>query len=255
MTRRAQDCHSFCTLGTWRESIVSENRGNLVEPRLRSPRSAAAAGIIYSILTMTSMILLRQNVIDDPAEIGHEWLRAWSGAASAVLILVPFAGIAFLWFTGVIRDLVGGREDKFFATVFLGSGIILVVMMFIWAAAVGALMGALTVADELELRMDIFVYGFLFMNQLISNYYLRMAAVYMLSIGSLWTRAKVVPRWLTILTFIVGLGFLVFAGILRGARFIFPIWVLLVSAYILVLNYRLTHYQEAEEPSPGGVVS
>lgn len=46
------------------------------------------------------------------------------------------------------------------------------------------------------------------------------------------------PRWLSIVTFIVALGFLLFAGIVREARFIFPGWVFLVSVYILVLNYR-----------------
>lgn len=33
------------------------------------------------------------------------------------------AGIAFLWFIGVIRDRSGAHEDRFFATVFLGSGL------------------------------------------------------------------------------------------------------------------------------------
>jgi hypothetical protein len=30
---------------------------------------------------------------------------------------VPFAGIAFLWFIGVLRDRLGEFEDRFFATV------------------------------------------------------------------------------------------------------------------------------------------
>ena len=38
-------------------------------------------------------------------------------------MLMPFAGIAFLWFIGVVRDGFGRYEDKFFASVFLGSGI------------------------------------------------------------------------------------------------------------------------------------
>ncbi len=88
------------------------------------------------------------------------------------------------------------------------------------------------------------------MNQIIGNYFLRMAAVYMLSIGTLWTRTGVVPRWLVIVTYAVGLGFLLFAGILREARFIFPVWVLLVSIYILVLNYRLTQEQDDEPDRP-----
>ena len=46
------------------------------------------------------------------------------------LYLVPFAGIAFLWFIGVVRDRIGEREDKFFATVFFGSGLLFVAMLF-----------------------------------------------------------------------------------------------------------------------------
>lgn len=65
-----------------------------------------------------------------------------------------------------------------------------------------------------------------------------MGGVYMMSIGTIWTRTGVMPRWLSIVTFIVALGFLLFAGIVREARFIFPGWVFLVSVYILVLNYR-----------------
>ena len=234
---------------------MSANTQELTRAAVRSPRSAAVAGIIFSLLTIASMVLLRQTVMADPSDLSMEWLATWSGAASAVLVLVPFAGIAFLWFTGVIRDLVGDREDKFFATVFFGSGIILVVMMFVWGAAVGAIQGAFVVADELSIDVDVFVYGFLFMNQIIGNYFLRIAAVYMLSVGTLWTRAKVVPRWLTIVTYAVGLGFLFFAGIIRGARYLFPVWVLVVSVYILILNYRLTHELENGDASPEGASS
>jgi hypothetical protein len=93
---------------------------------------------------------------------------------------------------------------------------------------------------------DIFVFGVTFMNQILGNYTLRIAGVYMLSIGTLWTRTGIMPRWLTIITYIVALGFIVFAGTIREARFIFPAWVLLVSVYILILNYRHTQNQEPE---------
>jgi hypothetical protein len=55
------------------------------------------------------------------------------------LNLVPFAGIAFLWFVGVLRDRIGEREDRFFATVFLGSGLLFVAMIFVSAAIAGGL--------------------------------------------------------------------------------------------------------------------
>jgi len=215
-----------------------EDRERLIRREVRSPRSAALAGIVFSLLMITSMVLLYGSATVDLVDVGPGWLESWSGAASVVLVLVPFAGIAFLWFTGVMRDLMGNLEDKFFSTVFLGSGIILVVMMYVWAATVGAVFGIHALAARVSIDRDIYLYGLVFMNQIIGNYFLRMAAVYMLSINSLWTRTKVVPRWLIIVTFVVGLGFLLFAGSIREARFLFPTWVLLTSVYILILNYR-----------------
>ena len=228
---------------------MAEDTRQFVRREVRSPRSAAAAGILFSLLMMTSMILLYRSATASPADIGSDWLETWSGAASAVLVLVPFAGIAFLGFTGVIRDLMGDREDRFFATIFFGSGIILVVMMYTWAATVGALFGSHAAAADLLVDNDIYIFGAMFMNQIIGNYFLRMAGVYMLSIATLWTRTAVVPRWLIIVTYILALGFLLFANVTRAARFVFPGWVLLVSVYVLVLNYRLTH-TGAEELSP-----
>ena len=222
----------------------SEGLQNLIQQKVRSPRSAAFAGILYSLLFSTSAILLGTGAIIDPAEIGTSWLEARSVEASVVLTLVSFAGISFLWFTGVIRDRLGGSEDKFFSTIFFGSGIILVVMMFIWAAAYGAIIGTYRVTAGFLNDLDVFVYASQFSNQIIGNYFLRMAAVYMLSIGSLWTRTRTMPRWLSILTFIVAVLFLVLAGQLRWIRFIFPAWVLLVSVYVLILNYR--HNQDVK---------
>ena len=229
------------------EETLRKERERLIRREVRSPRSAALAGIVFSLLMISSMILLYRSATATLADIDIEWLESWSGAASVVLVLVPFAGIAFLWFTGVMRDLMGDLEDKFFSTVFLGSGIILVVMMYVWAATVGAVFGTYALAAEMSVDRDVYLFGLVFMNQIIGNYFLRMAAVYMLSIGSLWTRTKVVPRWMVIVTYIVGLGFLLFAGILREARFLFPAWVLLVSVYILIVNYRRTQDQEGQE--------
>jgi len=88
---------------------------------------------------------------------------------------------------------------------------------------------------------DIFVFGFAFMNAIISNYALRMAGVYMLSIGTIWTRTGGMPRWLSIITYVLALCFLLFASVIKEARFLFPVWVFVVSVYILVSNYRRSH--------------
>lgn len=220
---------------------MAEENARLVRRQIRSPRSAAIAGIVYSVLMIIGMLLVRNMIADVPADISQEWLESWSNKASTAVTIVPFAGLAFLWFTGVIRDRLGDMEDRFLSTVFLSSGIISVAMLFVWGAIVGALFGTYAASTVLAVDTNVVSFGFALMNQILSNYALRMAGVYMLSIASIWTRTGMMPRWLSVVTYVVALGFLLFAGTIREARFIFPVWVFVVSIYILVANYRRTH--------------
>lgn len=212
----------------------------ITRPGIRSPGAAAIAGIIFSVLMVITMVLITNITAFTPADITREQLTERSGAISMALGLVPFAGIAFLWFTGVIRDHLGKHEDQFFATVFLGSGIMFLAMIFVWAATLGAVIGSYTLVDRTLVGDEILVFGFAFMNKIIGSFALRMAGVYMISTGTLWFRTKTMPRWLIAITYVVALSFLFFAGAIREARFVFPIWVALVSVYILIANRRST---------------
>lgn len=224
--------------------MAEENLGQ-IQKRIRSPRSAALAGIIFSSLTVVSMLLITSVTRVSLDEISIEWLEDRSNTIFTALSLIPFAGIAFFWFTGVIRDHIGEREDRFFATVFLGSGIAFVVLMFIWAATIGAIFGTFAQAAEMLADNDVYIFGFMFMNEILGNYVLRIAGVYMLSIGTIWTRADVMPRWLTLITYLLAIVFLFFAGSIREARFVFPAWVFLTSVYILITNRRLERTMES----------
>src|ERR1700684_210855 len=84
---------------------------------LKTPRAVAVAGIVYSVLLIAALALLRVSTPADAGSAGA-WLSdsARRTAVSVALGLVPFAGIAFLWFVGVIRDRIGGNEDRFFGT-------------------------------------------------------------------------------------------------------------------------------------------
>ena len=220
---------------------MDEQRLSRIQKGVRSPRSAAFAGIVYSVLMISGMLLTTNMFSYVPDEIDRNWLLEQADTAKLVVTLIPFAGLAFLWFTGVVRDHLGEREDRFFSTIFLGSGIISIVLLFVWGGTAGALFGVLTIAAELPIDNDIFVFGFAFMNEIMSSYALRMAGVYMFSIGTIWTRTGGMPRWLSIVTFLLALSFLLFAGAFKEARFLFPVWVFVVSVYILVLNYRRSH--------------
>ncbi len=115
----------------------------LTTARLRAPRAAAIAGILFAILLMAGLGLIRLAVPANPLEAGA-WLQTRLNTVVLALNLVPFAGIAFLWFIGVLRDHLGEREDRFFATVFLGSGLLFLAMLFMSAAMVGGLIIAYT---------------------------------------------------------------------------------------------------------------
>ena len=95
------------------------------------PRVVAISGIIFSALYIVSLVLIRLAVPADPTEPGF-WLAdpAFRNWVRIALNLVPFTGIAFLWFMAVLRNRIGLLEDRFFATVFLGSGLLFVAMLF-----------------------------------------------------------------------------------------------------------------------------
>ena len=93
---------------------------------LRAPRAAGVAGLLFSALFIFSLVAARPPA--SQAQSG-EALATWYAGESQVMLAIvglytiPFAGIAFLWFIGVVRDRIGRREDRLFSTVFLGSGL------------------------------------------------------------------------------------------------------------------------------------
>src|SRR5579872_5856548 len=146
---------------------------------LRTSRAAAVAGIIFAVLLIVALVLLRVSVPARP-EVPGAWLAdARRRAAVAIALnLIPFAGIAFLWFIGVLRDRIGEREDRLFATVFLGSGLLFVAMLFVAAAVAGATIAATSSAQPaagvLNLSRDL-------TGSLLNVYTMRMAAVFTLT--------------------------------------------------------------------------
>jgi hypothetical protein len=126
---------------------MNSGQAGLTRVQLRTPRAAAVAGILFSLLLFVAFGLVRLSVPGDPFEAGT-WLENGLSYVTLAMNLVPFAGIAFLWFVGVLRDRLGTREDQFFATVFLGSGLLLLAMLFTAAAVVGAIIIAFHATPE-----------------------------------------------------------------------------------------------------------
>ena len=104
------------------------------------PRAAAIAGLIFSLLMLITLGIIRVAIPEVPEEQSAVNTR-FGGAITLALHLVPFAGLAFLWFIGVLRNRMGASEDQFFGTVFLGSGLLFVAGPFAAAAIAGAVLG------------------------------------------------------------------------------------------------------------------
>ena len=176
-----------------------------------------------------------QAIPADPIEAGA-WLASSSRRVSLALNLVPFAGIAFMWFLGVLRDRLGTREDKFFATVFLGSGLIFLSMLFVAASAVGALILAYSVAPGGLPNPSAFAFGRAFTYDIMHIYASKMAAVFMITTSTLALRTRAIHRWIAALGYALVGFLLIVSNYFDWTFFVFPAWVLLVSAYIMIDN-------------------
>jgi hypothetical protein len=203
---------------------------------LRTPRAAALAGIIFSVLLASALVLLRISVPAHPAVPGA-WLTDSRRRAEVAIALnlVPFAGIAFLWFIGVLRDRIGAREDRFFATVFLGSGLLFVAMIFVAAAIAGGLIAG---ASAHQPDGSTLVLGRNITAGLVNVYAMRMAAVFTLTTVTIARRTEIVSRWLTVAGLVSALVLLVGIGISPWAELLFPAWILALSIDILAAGLR-----------------
>jgi hypothetical protein len=209
--------------------------GALTRASLRSPRAAAVAGIVFALLLFTVLLLVRIAVPPDGDEAG-DWLTD-EGRRDAVVLalnLLPFAGIAFLWFIGVVRDRIGAGEDRLFATVFLGSGLLFIAMLL----AGGAVAGGLLFSGEGPPSAGVWTFGRRVTHTLFNVYAMRMAAVFTLSTTTIASRLGLAPRWLTVLGFGSGLVLMTSVGIFPWVELLFPTWVLALSLHILFVSFR-----------------
>jgi hypothetical protein len=195
---------------------------------LSTPRAAAVAGVLFALLFGTALVLIR-IALPEGAEPGSQWLREGSSNLKVAATIMPFAGIMFLWFMGVVRDGLGRYEDKFFATVFLGSGLLFLAMMFL-AAGVGA---GLERSDAAA-HPDVATFGQMVLLTISKTYALRMAAVFMISLATIWLKTGLMPRWLVGVTYVVAVGLLLASDISMWLTLAFPTWVLVVSVLLLV---------------------
>lgn len=210
--------------------------GVLTHAQLKTPKAAAIAGIAFSLLLLSILWLLRTSVPADPLEPGA-WLATDTRAVTVALNLVPFAGVAFLWFIGVLRDRLGELEDRFFATVFFGSALLFLAMLFAAAGTIGAIVLVASISTPQELMNSASFRFARASSYIVANVYaIKMAAVFMISTSTVVIRTGIVPRWIAFLGFLLAMILLIGSFYMSWSIAVLPFWVCLISIYILIDN-------------------
>jgi hypothetical protein len=139
---------------------------------------------------------------------------------------------------GVLRDRVGEREDRFFATVFLGSGLLFIAMLFVAAAVSTAMVATAEDHPDSLLSSGTWELGRRSAYELMSVYAMRMAAVFTIATSTILLRTRTAPRWLVVTGYATGVLLLVTVGFFAWVELVFPAWVLALSTYVLVTGFR-----------------
>ena len=222
----------------------------LTGKRLTTPRAASIAGILFAVLFTTSLILIRLS-FPTGATASDAWPEMETSLLKPALGLMPFAGIAFLWFVGVVRDRLGAFEDQFFSTVFFGSGLLFLAMIFAASAIAGGIAAGYSTNPAGFSTSEVYQFGRTILSQFFTIYALRMAGVFVISLGTIWLRTGLMPRWLSFITYVFALILILSTSLNLWMVLVFPGWVLIISLYILIHNLK----QQAPGVSDGLTIS
>jgi hypothetical protein len=207
----------------------------LARASLRTPRAAAIAGIAFAVLLGTALVLVRLAIPADPRD-APTWLDSGFRKNSVVfaLNLVPFAGLAFLWFVGVVRDRIGDAEDRLFATVFLGTGLLFVAMLFTSTAVAGGLIAAESQNGGQEVSPEVWQLARHTTHLVLTVFAMRMAGAFVIVTTTIAARLRLFPRWLAVFGGVIAVVLLFTVESFAWAELLFPLWVLVLSIHLLV---------------------
>ncbi|MFI6357005.1 hypothetical protein ACIBJF_31095 [Streptomyces sp. NPDC050743] len=214
-------------------------RKGSAQQALQTPRAAGLAGVVFALLLTATIVLVRLGMPEGADAVTAQGFTdsARRGALQTALALVPFADIFFLWFMGTIRAHVGAVEDRFLATVLLGSGLVFTATLFGAAAAAGAVLSVAHPAGTAPAPAS-WDFGRHFAYTMMTGYAMRMAAVFVSVVSMIGHRLGVLPRRLTALGFLTALTLLFVSSNVPWSELVFPGWSLVLSVHILLASGR-----------------
>jgi len=204
----------------------------------RSLRKAAmltaSFGIAHALLFLLSFWLARDA--PGPNATDAEFVNYYSSEGSRRLVLVglylmPFAGIAFVWFIVSLRMWISGtirRENVLLSNIQLVSGIIYVALLFVAAASSSAIAASVEFSEG-PVDPDVARQFPQFGSAILFVFAMRMAAMFVITTSNMGRNSSVLPNWFAYCGFVVGLFLLLSASFNPALVMVFPIWLLILA--------------------------
>ena len=233
--------------------------------RGRSLRQAAiltaAVGIVFSVLFTISLLLISAvpsaDATDEEIRLYYN-SEAASSAVTVGLYIMPFAGIAFIWFAVALRmwaELSGRRQSILQSNLQFVSGVAFVLLTFTSAAAMAVVAVTLNVAEgiiDTSAARQFPVFGV----SLMLFFAMRMAAMFVFTTSAIGRSAGILPRWFVYVGFLIGAFLLLSVAFTPLLVVLFPAWVLVLSLILLrearriPADLSLPHSSTAAGPVP-----
>ena len=162
----------------------------------RTRRSAAVAGLLFAVLLITAMVMMRLALADDSLQSLQHGCRPAVASCGGACSSCRSPASPSCGSSGSCATSSGDVEDRLFSTVFLGSGLLFLAMLFAGAAVTTSV---LELATRPVPDLEVWAFGRDSTQTLVSVYAMRMAAVFTLSVSTVGLRTRAIPRWVAFL--------------------------------------------------------
>jgi hypothetical protein len=212
----------------------------------------AAAGAAFVVLFVVSVSILAQA--PGPRASDEAIVQYYSGAdrrwlSIVGLYLLPLAAVAFLWFIAALREWVSGssrRLNQVLSNVQLLSGIAFIALSLTASAA--TVVGAFEVEFGHGVLDPAAARQFpLFGSALFYVFAMRMAAIFVTSTTGIVRGSGIFPRWFQVVSYVVAACLFLVPSRGLWLTFVFPAWVLLLSALIVFRRKSIASFAGVAE--------
>jgi hypothetical protein len=229
----------------------------------RAALLTAALGAVHAVLLLLSYWLLSR--VPEPQAADAEIVSFYGSGDSRLTVLVglylmPFAGIAFLWFIVALRMWIAhsaSRENALLSNIQLASGVVFVALFFAGAGATATLATSVEFADapiDPAMARQFPQFG----NVLLFVFAMRMAAIFVMTTSNIGRTTGILPQWFVWAGFVVGLFLLLSVSFYPALVLVFPIWLIALSVLLLVrarqipVEVSLARWPRSDGPQAAG---